>query len=107
MSGGNAGGGARCGARTRAGAGVRARQASGKRRCRMHGGARGSGGQPGNRNAWKHGGYSAEALAERRYFRELLAVSLRTLAEAEEEDARLAGGAAAETREAGRRGRVR
>jgi hypothetical protein len=28
----------------------------------MHGGAAGSGGQPGNRNAWKHGGRSAEML---------------------------------------------
>jgi hypothetical protein len=32
----------------------------------MHGGADGIGGQPGNRNAWKHGHYTAEAIAQRR-----------------------------------------
>jgi hypothetical protein len=38
----------------------------------MHGGGAGSGGQPGNRNALKHGRYTAEALALRRHVRELL-----------------------------------
>jgi hypothetical protein len=32
----------------------------------MHGGADGIGGQPGNRNALKHGRYTAEAIARRR-----------------------------------------
>ena len=32
----------------------------------MHGGAAGSGGQLGNRNAFKHGAYSAHAVRERR-----------------------------------------
>jgi hypothetical protein len=32
----------------------------------MHGGGEGSGGQPGNRNALKHGHYTAEAVAQRR-----------------------------------------
>jgi hypothetical protein len=32
----------------------------------MHGGADGIGGQPGNRNALKHGEYTAEAKAQRR-----------------------------------------
>jgi len=32
----------------------------------MHGGAEQSGGQPGNRNAFRHGRYSAEAIAQRR-----------------------------------------
>jgi hypothetical protein len=32
----------------------------------MHGGADGIGGQPDNRNAWKHGHYTAEAVAQRR-----------------------------------------
>jgi hypothetical protein len=32
----------------------------------MQGGGAGSGGQPGNRNALKHGCYTAEALALRR-----------------------------------------
>ena len=33
----------------------------------MHGGAAGGGGQPGNRNALRHGGRSAEAAALRRW----------------------------------------
>ena len=32
----------------------------------MHGGAAGSGAPEGNRNAWKHGGRTAEAVALRR-----------------------------------------
>jgi hypothetical protein len=40
-------------------------------RCRMHGGM--SPGPPkGNRNAWKHGRYSAEAIARRRSLAELI-----------------------------------
>jgi ribosomal protein L19E len=38
----------------------------------MHGGARGSGAQPGNRNAWVHGLDSAEWRAQKRALRELL-----------------------------------
>ena len=38
----------------------------------MHGGAKGSGGQVGNRNALKHGHYTAEAVAERREVRALI-----------------------------------
>jgi len=38
----------------------------------MHGGAKGSGAQKGNRNAFKHGRYSAKAIAERRYLHELI-----------------------------------
>jgi hypothetical protein len=62
----------RCGARTRAGSPCRSPAVRGRRRCRMHGGAAGSGGQPGNRNAWKHGARSARALELRRRVRELL-----------------------------------
>ena len=62
----------RCGARTRAGSPCRSPAVRGKRRCRMHGGAAGSGGQPGNRNALRHGARSAGALALRRAVRELL-----------------------------------
>ena len=32
----------------------------------MHGGTERSGGQPDNRNAFRHGRYSAEAIAQRR-----------------------------------------
>jgi hypothetical protein len=38
----------------------------------MHGGAEQSGGQPGNRNALKHGRYTAEAIARRREVAALL-----------------------------------
>ena len=39
---------------------------SGKRRCRMRGGANGSGPSVGNRNALKHGRYTAKLLELRR-----------------------------------------
>ena len=35
-------------------------------RCRLHGGADGGGAPEGNRNALKHGHYTAEAVAQRR-----------------------------------------
>jgi hypothetical protein len=38
----------------------------------MHGGAAGSGAPVGNRNALRHGGYTAEAIALRREIRILL-----------------------------------
>ncbi len=62
----------RCGARTRRGTACRAPAVAGKRRCRLHGGAKGSGAQPGNRNAFRHGHYSAAAIAERRRIRALI-----------------------------------
>ena len=40
--------------------------ANGKRRCRMHGGAVGSGAPVGNKNALRHGRYTTEATARRR-----------------------------------------
>ena len=63
----------RCGARTRDGSPCRSPAVRGKRRCRMHGGAAGSGGQPGNRNALKHGMRTAEVAGLRQAVRELLA----------------------------------
>ncbi len=45
----------RCGAKTRAGTPCRAPAVVGKTRCRMHGGAAGSGAPKGNQNALKHG----------------------------------------------------
>ncbi len=62
----------RCGARTRAGRPCRAPAVAGKRRCRLHGGAPGSGARPGNANALKHGFYTKAAIAERRRLRALL-----------------------------------
>jgi len=38
----------------------------------MHGGAAGSGAQPGNTNALRHGRWSAAAIEERRETRELI-----------------------------------
>ncbi len=63
----------RCGARTRAGTPCRSPAVRGKRRCRMHGGAAGSGAPRGVRNgAWRHGGRSGEVAALRRLVGELL-----------------------------------
>ena len=45
----------RCGARTRSEKPCRSPAVRGKRRCRMHGGAPGSGAPRGNKNALKHG----------------------------------------------------
>lgn len=45
---------------------------NGRARCRMHGGAQGSGAPLGNKNALKHGLHTREAIATRRQLRELL-----------------------------------
>ena len=62
----------RCGARTRSGSPCQSPVVSGKRRCRMHGGAEGSGARVGNRNALKHGRYSRATVEFRRRMQELL-----------------------------------
>ena len=62
----------RCGAKTRAGAPCRSPAVRGRHRCRMHGGARGSGAPRGNRNAVKHGLYTSESLAYRRRVNRIL-----------------------------------
>ena len=62
----------RCGARTRSGLPCRSPAVAGKSRCRMHGGAKGSGAPPGNKNALKHGAYTREALERRAQMRALL-----------------------------------
>ncbi len=74
----------RCGARTRRGTACQAPAVSGKLRCRMHGGARGSGAPEGNRNAWKHGRHSKEAIAERKALGDLIRASRAFLEEIEE-----------------------
>ncbi|GBF26096.1 hypothetical protein MnTg02_01132 [bacterium MnTg02] len=56
----------RCGAKTRSGRPCQAPSVSGKKRCRMHGGAKGSGAPKGNQNALKHGRYTREAIAEQK-----------------------------------------
>lgn len=52
----------RCGAKTRQGVPCKAPAVNGKKRCRMHGGAKGSGAPFGNRNAYKHGLYGKETM---------------------------------------------
>jgi hypothetical protein len=51
-------------------------------RCRMHGG-RSTGAPKGNRNNFRHGRYSAEAIAGRRKVRELVR-AMRALARQEQ-----------------------
>ena len=64
---------ARCGASTRSGKPCRSPAVTGRRRCRMHGGAQGSGGPRGARNGnYKHGRYTAEVIASRRWLRETI-----------------------------------
>ena len=58
----------RCRARTRAGTECQSPAVHGKRRCRMHGGTN-PGAPIGNRNARKHGCYSASAMAAARYLK--------------------------------------
>lgn len=62
----------RCGARTRRGDACRAPAIYGRKRCRMHGGAEGSGAPRANRNARKHGRFTGEAMAEGRRVRTVL-----------------------------------
>jgi hypothetical protein len=62
----------RCGAKTRSGAPCKSAPVTGRRRCRMHGGADGSGAPKGERNGnYKHGRYTAEVAAMRRWLREV------------------------------------
>jgi len=62
----------RCGAKTRSGQPCRSPAVQGKKRCRMHGGAPGSGAPKGNQNALKHGRYTKKALEEERKVRALI-----------------------------------
>jgi len=72
----------RCGARTRAGSPCRS-PAMPNGRCRLHGGL--SPGAPkGNRNALKHGRYTAAAIASRREVADLIR-AMRALAGAADE----------------------
>jgi len=62
----------RCGARTRAGGSCRAPAMHDKRRCRMHGGAPGSGAPRRNQNARRHGLFTKDAIAERKRIQTVL-----------------------------------
>jgi hypothetical protein len=62
----------RCGAKTRSGGACRSPAVLGRKRCRMHGGAEGSGAPKANQNARKHGLFTRDAIAEQRQIRTLL-----------------------------------
>ena len=62
----------RCNALTRGGTPCQSPAVKGRARCRFHGGAEGSGAPEGNRNAFRHGRYTAEAIAKRREVAALL-----------------------------------
>ena len=62
----------RCGAKTRSGAPCRSPAVLGRSRCRMHGGAAGSGAPRGNQNALRHGLYTRKAIEERQQVQDLL-----------------------------------
>ncbi len=62
----------RCGAKTRSGGSCRSPAVHGKKRCRMRGGAQGSGAPRSNQNARKHGLFTKDAIAERRRIQAVL-----------------------------------
>lgn len=62
----------RCLAKTRRGSLCQTLRVTGKKRCRMHGGAKGSGAPYGNQNALKHGMRSREAIENRKYTNSLI-----------------------------------
>ena len=71
----------RCGAQTRSGQPCRSPAVGGKKRCRMHGGAKGSGAPRGNQNALKHGHYTKQAIEERKKLRQLIREAERLIEE--------------------------
>jgi hypothetical protein len=71
----------RCGARIRSGGLCRSPAVRGKRRCRMHGGAPGSGAPRGNQNARQHGLFTRDAIAERRQIQALVGEARKFLQE--------------------------
>ena len=73
----------RCGAKTRSGRPCQSPAVQGKKRCRMHGGAMGSGAPPGNQNALKHGLYTSQAIEERRRLNTLIRDSKKLVEEIE------------------------
>ena len=71
----------RCGARIGCGGSCRSPAVRGNKRCRMHGGAPGSGAPRRNRNARKHGLFTRDAIAERRQIQALLGEARKLLEE--------------------------
>jgi uncharacterized protein YjcR len=71
----------RCGAKTRCGGACRSPAVNGRQRCRMHGGAKGSGAPRANQNARKHGLFTRDANEERRQIRAVLDEARKLLQE--------------------------
>ena len=71
----------RCWAKTRSGGSCHSPAVHGKKRCRMHGGAQGSGAPRANQNARKHGLFSRDAIGERRQIQALLGEARKLLEE--------------------------
>ena len=71
----------RCGAKTRSVGACRSPAVHGNKRCRMHGGASGSGAPRANQNARKHGLFTRDAIAERRRIQALLGEARKLLEE--------------------------
>ena len=71
----------RCGAKTRSGDACRSPAVHGKKRCRMHGCAQGSGAPKANENARKHGLFTRDAIAERKRIQTLLGEARKLLEE--------------------------
>jgi uncharacterized protein YjcR len=71
----------RCGAQTRRGTACKAPAVAGKSRCRMHGGAQGSGAPKNNKNALKHGTYTREAFEQRTELRRLIVETVKLVKE--------------------------
>jgi hypothetical protein len=69
----------RCDAKTRTSGSCRSPAVRGKSRCRMHGGAPGSGAPRGNQNACRHGLFTGEAIAERKQIQALLGEAQKLL----------------------------
>ncbi len=79
----SAAGTATCGARLRGGGLCPRPPAAGKRRCRRHGGVSNWGAPAGNRNALRHGAFTADAIARRRTISAFLRDCWRTIREFE------------------------
>lgn len=71
----------RCGAKTRKGGCCRAPAVTGKKRCRMHGGAKGSGAPAGNTNALKHGFFTKKSIERRAQLGKLMREAQKLLKE--------------------------
>jgi uncharacterized protein YjcR len=71
----------RCRAKTRSAGACRSPAVNGKKRCRMHGGAHGSGAPRANQNARKHGLFARDAIAERKQVQALLGEARKLLEE--------------------------